>query len=166
VALTAAVATAVAAACAAAAVGIPPVLVAVGLVPGIALVAARPERRVRPAWFNGRTLAWVTGGAALVVYVTGPAQSAGGLAILARLAVLAVIPLSLLWPEPSVLRYSLLLSAGAFVAAPTAGWPLAGLATGCRPWRSPRSRPAQCPRPPSAGAGWPGRRASSWRSPA
>ncbi|MDQ4097732.1 MAG: DUF3488 and transglutaminase-like domain-containing protein, partial [Actinomycetota bacterium] len=133
-ALTAAIATAVATFCAAASLGMSSLPLAAGLVLIVAWVAARPDRTL-PRWFTTRLLAWVTGIAALAVYVTGLADSAGGRLALSGAAILTAVVLGPLWTEPWVLRYCLLLTAGALAMGATAsalavGWPLAGFAAG------------------------------------
>ncbi|MCA1692679.1 MAG: DUF3488 and transglutaminase-like domain-containing protein [Actinobacteria bacterium] len=139
-ALTAAIATAAAAVFTVAGLGgagaggvlLPPVAVAVALLPGLFLVATRPERRVLEPGRDLRLLILLTGAGALIWYVTSQNLGTGGLSTTARLAILAVVPLSMLWPAPTVVRYCLLLSAAGIAAAgpspSQSAWPLAGLA--------------------------------------
>jgi transglutaminase-like putative cysteine protease len=133
VALTAAIATAAAALCAVAAIGLPlPLAFGAALVPGVVLVATRPDRRP-PSWFDVRRLAGLTAAAAFVVYVSGRASSPTGVVGVAGLGLVAVPVLSLLWPDLSTLRYCLLLSAAALAASAVSGasvraWPVAAFA--------------------------------------
>lgn len=132
-ALTAAVATAVATVCAVFALGLPvPVAFAAALVPGLVLVATRPARRP-PAWFNVRLLTGATAAVAFVVYLTGRTSSGAGVAGVAGLGLLAIPVLSLLWPDLTTLRYCLLLAAAALAVSAAArrvphAWPIVGFA--------------------------------------
>lgn len=133
-ALTAAIATAVAAVCAAAALGLPAALMALALLPAIGLVAARPERRPLPPGLDVRILAWGACAGVMLVLVSGGARSPDRYGLLATIALLVVLPLSLLWPAPTVVRACVLLAAGSMVGAlPSVGivsWPVLGLGAG------------------------------------
>ena len=130
-ALTAAVATAVAAVCAASMVGVPPWLMAVFLLPGIGLVAVRPDRPGIPAGIGSRQLLWALVVAAGILYLSGIFGTLEDFARASWLLVVAVVPLSLMWPAPVILRFCVLLVAGGLVGAATsldvAGWRLAGV---------------------------------------
>ncbi|HEX3621670.1 MAG TPA: transglutaminaseTgpA domain-containing protein [Acidimicrobiales bacterium] len=112
------------------ALGVPPVVLAAALAVGVLATAARrPALRVLPAGKDAVVLTAVTvaGGGALFLagWTNGQHVSA-----VARLLPLAVAVLGLLWPEPAVLRYCLVVCAGSLLGAavgPTrADWALYG----------------------------------------
>ncbi|MFN2503042.1 MAG: transglutaminaseTgpA domain-containing protein [Acidimicrobiales bacterium] len=168
-ALTAAIATAAAAVFTVAGLGgagaggvlLPPVAVAVALLPGLFLVATRPERRVLEPGRDLRLLILLTGAGALIWYVTSQNLGTGGLSTTARLAILAVVPLSMLWPAPTVVRYCLLLSAAGIAAAgpspSQSAWPLAGLAAASALALVALNRQASTPAPSQRSGTQPGR---------
>lgn len=137
-ALVAALAVALATWCAAAALGgaavasvtIPGVVLALALLPGTVYSAGtRSARRVLP---EGRDTLFFTAVTAIglgVLYLAGWTNGAH-VGQVARLLPLAVVALSLLWPQVSVLRYCLLLASGSLVGVavnPTAApWATVG----------------------------------------
>lgn len=139
-ALIAAIATAMAAACATVALGgagvggllLPPVAIVLGLLPGLALARTHPDRRTPATGREMRLVITFTGVVVLLLYLVGGPASPERLASLARLGILCVLPLSLLWPAPTILRYCLLISVACLLGAgsslATAPWPVAGLA--------------------------------------
>ena len=86
------------------------------LAAGAGRAIARPSVRVLPAGRDVRVLTAVTCAAFLGVYLAGWTGSQHAVQ-LARLLPLAVVGLSVLWPEPNVLRYCLLLAAGTLLGA-------------------------------------------------
>ncbi len=130
-ALTAAVATAVAAVCAGSIVGVPPWLMAVFLLPGVGLVAVRPDRPGIPAGVGSRQLLWALVVAVAILYLSGIFGTIEDFAQASWLLVVAVVPISLMWPAPAILRFCVLLVAGGLVGTGTsldvAGWRLAGV---------------------------------------
>ncbi|MFP5320074.1 MAG: DUF3488 and DUF4129 domain-containing transglutaminase family protein [Acidimicrobiia bacterium] len=128
-ALTAAVATAVAAVCAAAAVGVPPVLMALFLLPGVGMVAAQPGRKGIPGFLDARRMLWVLALALAALYLSGVFGTLEAFAGASWVLAVAVVPLSLMWPHPAIVRFCVLLALGSLVGAPGAitvvGWPLA-----------------------------------------
>ncbi len=123
-ALTAALAAAVAAVCAAAATGFAPALVALLLVPGVALTAARPGRRVvAPPWVaKWLPIAGAALGFAVLLSLRTPRPS--------RYLILLAVALSLLWPQ--TVRMSLFVTAACLLGAgpslSAVALPLAGFA--------------------------------------
>jgi transglutaminase-like putative cysteine protease len=98
-------------------VGIPPVMLAVALVPGVVATALRrSSARVLPEGKDVVVLTAVTVLGAGILYVAGWTDAAHAAAI-ARLLPVAVAVLALLWPEPSVLRYCVVLSGGSLLGA-------------------------------------------------
>ena len=130
-ALTAALATATAAVLAAAVVGVPPVLMVLFLLPGVGLVAARPGRRGIPAWLDARRLLWGLAIAAAALYLSGVFGTLEDFSDTSWVLVVAVVPLSLLWPAPTIIRFCVLLALGALLGAgaslTTVGGPLAAV---------------------------------------
>lgn len=133
-ALTAALATTVAAACAAATLGVPPLLMVLFLLPGLGLVAVHPDRPGVPASVDSRRLLMALGIAVAVLYLSGVIASLDDLARMSWLLVVAVVPLSLMWPAPVIVRFCALLVAASLVGAAgsigVVGWPLAGVIAG------------------------------------
>lgn len=120
----AAASVAVSAWCAAAAAWLPIGGLGVGLaVVGVLLAAAvagalaRRSTRVLPAGKDVLVLTAVTTAGVFAAYLAGWADK-GHLVDIARLLPLLVVGLSVLWPEPNVLRYCLLLGAGTLLGAP------------------------------------------------
>ena len=113
-ALTATVATAVAILSAAVALRMP-LLVLLPLAIGVGLVAANPARRVPRAGRHLRDLLIITGvgGSLVVLMAPTPDQYPAVAGVALCLPILLVV----LWPAPTVLRYSLLVAAGCLAAA-------------------------------------------------
>lgn len=134
------VAVACAAICAAVAAGglrlggvaVPVPVYATALVATTAVAAARMGRRRIDPSTAGKVVAGVTGVGAAVLYLAGPRTLADNLEGIGALMALAVVPVSVLWPEPTLLRYSLLLGVGSVLGGQAtlaeSGGPLAGLA--------------------------------------
>lgn len=125
-ALTAVLAAAVAAVCAAAGAGFPGAIVALLFVPGVALTAANPQRRIAVPAPVRRWAPAVGGVAGLLVYALHPPLQH------ARYLVLLAVPFSLMWPDPLDVRLALVFSAASFLAAGASlsavAGPLAGFA--------------------------------------
>lgn len=120
-ALTAAVAVALAAVMAAVAVGdlvvagreIPVLVFPVGLVPGLVLSARHPQPRPVPVP-SGNRIPFILGGLVLASYALSFLSSR--LDLLGAALLLAVIPLSLFWPRPAALRLCVALVLGSVLA--------------------------------------------------
>ena len=97
---------------------VPLVVLAVALAGGVAGVAARASTTVLPAGKDVVVLTAVTVAGFIGLYLAGWTTREQAVEI-ARLLPLAVVALSVLWPEPNVLRYCLLLAAGTLLG--TAG---------------------------------------------
>lgn len=127
--LVCAAAVAVATWCAAAAGGgagvgaldVPLVVLAVGLAGGVVGAATRRSTRVLPPGKDVVVLTMVTFAGFMALYLAGWTNR-DHLVEVARLLPVAVVALSVLWPEPNVLRYCLLLAAGTLLG--TAGEPV------------------------------------------
>lgn len=83
----------------------------------VARALTRPSVHVLPAGKDVKVLTVVTCGAFLGVYLLGWADREHVVQI-ARLLPVGVLGLSVLWPEPNVLRYCLLLAVGTLFGAP------------------------------------------------
>ena len=90
---------------------VPLVVLAPLLVAGVALTAHRRSTQVLPPGRDVVVLTAVTAAGLLGLYLAGW-TSREHVVDVARLLPLAVVALTVLWPQPSVLRYSLLLAAG------------------------------------------------------
>ncbi|HEV2760861.1 MAG TPA: transglutaminase domain-containing protein, partial [Acidimicrobiales bacterium] len=99
-------------------VGVPFFVLAVALAAAVVGVAARASTKVLPTGKDVVVLTAVTVAGFVGLYLVGW-TTREHVAEIARLLPLAVVGLSLLWPEPNVLRYCLLLAAGALLG--TAG---------------------------------------------
>jgi transglutaminase-like putative cysteine protease len=142
VALTPTIATAIAAVCATVALGgaggggvlVPAWALALGLLPGVVLAGARPQRPTPATHRQMRLVVTFTGVVALLLYLGGGPPTLDRLTTVARLGILSVLPLSLLWPAPTILRYCLLISAACLLGAGSSlgqsPWPVAGLSAG------------------------------------
>ncbi|CAA9261367.1 MAG: FIG001454: Transglutaminase-like enzymes, putative cysteine proteases [uncultured Acidimicrobiales bacterium] len=97
---------------------VPLVVLAVALAGGVVGVASRASTKVLPAGKDVVVLTAVTVGGFVGLYLVGWTTRDHEVEI-ARLLPLAVVALSVLWPEPNVLRYCLLLAAGTLLG--TAG---------------------------------------------
>lgn len=135
--LIAALAAALAATCAAlawdgpglAGTHVSPLLFAAALVPGIVLAGTRPQRQP-VARFERYLLIGALGALALTLFdLTQQRQQAP---LLLRFLILAVLPLSLLWPRPHVVRCCVLLSGASLLGATTSapGWAAIGVIGG------------------------------------
>lgn len=128
-ALTAAVATAVAAVCAAAALGVPPLLMILFLLPGVGMVAASPGRKGVPDFLDARRMLWLLALALAALYLSGVFGTLEAFASASWVMAVAVVPLSLMWPNPAIVRFCVLLALASLIGAAgwitVVGWPLA-----------------------------------------
>lgn len=97
--------------------GVPGPLLALALIPGVAATVARqPRRRVLPPGKDVVVLTAVTVLGAAALYLVGWTNGEH-VAAIARLLPVAVAVLAVLWPEPSILRYCLVVVGGSLLGA-------------------------------------------------
>ena len=141
-----------------------PLVYALALLPGLAMGARGRPAIALSARDHNRLLLSLSGALVLALLGLGVSRSIDHLDLIAGVLGLAVVPLSLLWPRPGVLRFCLLLSGGVVLATSAEGvgstWAVAGfvcaggvaLVATCRQASAdlPRLRRPPAPRAPHA----------------